>query len=222
MPARDQSKPIANGPEIIRRRVEAEYRTRAAFVRTLEDKTGSGLSKDTIAQCEGSELGIDKEWRPDYGIFKCLADFLNCEPKDLYYAPDEVVPWPKGNSGMVDCLRQWFLRGDDVEVVDYFEYPNGPKGITATVEIKLDTETGLLTADGIDHDKDPCQFSGRVRDNGRKIVGEYEINTGRQHIYGSLMLVYHNCGRLMTGYYVGLGTEHGSELILVQVTLKRV
>ncbi|QDU00408.1 hypothetical protein V6x_00810 [Gimesia chilikensis] len=201
---------LVNGSSIKAARVKKGFLSRRAFA----DHLGS-LGIDTLSRCEKSP---QKPHRAYLNTLKILSDALDVSPENLIIDDTDLET---GNKLAIrDCSGIWQVIGQDIVVKEHFDYPNGPKKIEAKIEIKVDLEKCKIFATGYDHDNDPLHFEGSIYENGNHIVGEYFVKNDRLHVYGTLNLQYHGCGKRMSGYYVGRETGQGTTYILGNLVME--
>ena len=205
---------LVNGSVIKAGRRAKGFPTRAAFFRHLESRK-LRISEDTLRRCEESPT---KRHRSYLGTLEILAKELDLPVDDLVV--NEGIEQVAPAASFRDCSGRWEVTGRDIVVEGHFEYPNGPKTFAAEITIVIDPESCSVSAQGRDHDEDQLTFTGRVRENGNQIVGQYEIDNKRLHVYGTVNAEYHSCGRRISGFYLGRDTGHGTSFILGSLDLK--
>jgi hypothetical protein len=202
---------LVNGDAIVTARKAMGYPTRAKFWRERIAVTDEPISRDALDRCEQSPT------KPHHALdstLEKLSKILNVSKDSLVIPEDEIAGGPVK---IRDCSGKWEITGGDIVVKEHFEYPNGPKPVGGTIDIK--TAGTVVKAEGDFYDGDKIQFRGWLEEGGDHLIGTYEILNKRMRIYGTINLQYLACGKRMKGWYLGRETGHGLPYILGSLEL---
>lgn len=206
-------KVLVNGAEIIKARKAKGYERRFHLLDAL--KAHSPISYHTLNKYEHSP---NPEGFAFVKKLQRLADFLEVDVERLIIR-NRSLRTPPG-PGPRRCVGTWKMLGEDILVPGHFDYPNGTMGFSATVVVRQEGDT--IFAEGKDHDLDPVEFQGIVREDGNIVMGQYTVFNERKHVYGSIALQFLSCGNKLKGFVLGRETGQGSPFILNSVLFERV
>jgi transcriptional regulator with XRE-family HTH domain len=185
--------------------------------RVVQLREANGWSAEELAR--KAAIAVDTVERIEAGKKPVYRTSLAKVARALGVEIDEISNAPRATR---NAQGMWRVSGGDIEVAGYFDLPDGPKTLTAEVEIR---QRGFqLEASGPDHHGDIVRFEGYLTEDGGFVRGNYRFVSDRLNGYGVLMLKYLGDGKTMKGFYLGreTGQDSSSGFIMGWLRLDRM